>query len=169
MIATKKAQENFLRTVLHNEGNSWAEFFKYVKRRKGGKENVTGLKDSTGMLITEPIDKANVLNSFYASVFSCKRVNQQIPPTESGEPFSMCIKTLRKRLASLGNKKSVGPDGIPGAILKLGGEAMIPYLARLMDIALNNNAIPNDWKKAIVIPFTEEETERQLVTTDRLA
>jgi len=47
----------------------------------------------------------------------------------------------------------VGPDGIPGEILKLGGEAMILYLARLLDIRMNNNAIPCDWKKAIVVPI----------------
>jgi len=28
--------------------------------------------------------------------------------------------------------------GIPGAILKMGGEAMIPYLARLLDLTINN-------------------------------
>jgi hypothetical protein len=32
-------------------------------------------------------------------------------------------------------------------ILKLGGEAMIPYLARLLDIAINNATIPSDWKR----------------------
>ena len=31
---------------------------------------------------------------------------------------------------------SVGPDGIPGAILKMGGETMIPYMARLLGIRL---------------------------------
>jgi hypothetical protein len=29
----------------------------------------------------------------------------------------------------VGRKKTVGPDDIPGDILKIGGEAMIPYLA----------------------------------------
>jgi hypothetical protein len=28
---------------------------------------------------------------------------------------------------------------------------MIPYLARLLDITINNNAIPGDWKKGIVV------------------
>jgi len=50
----------------------------------------------------------------------------------------------------IGRNKSVGPDGIPGAILKMGGEAMIPYLARLLDITINNGTIPRDWKKAVV-------------------
>jgi len=30
---------------------------------------------------------------------------------------------------------------------------MIPYLARLLDITMNNNAIPGDWKKAVVVPI----------------
>jgi hypothetical protein len=30
---------------------------------------------------------------------------------------------------------------------------MIPYLARLLEITMNKNAIPGDWKKAIVVPI----------------
>jgi hypothetical protein len=30
---------------------------------------------------------------------------------------------------------------------------MIPYLSRLLDITMNNNSIPSDWKKAIVVPI----------------
>ena len=40
-----------------------------------------------------------------------------------------------------------------GKNLKLGGDVMIQYNARLLDIAMNNNAITGDWKKAIVIPI----------------
>jgi hypothetical protein len=42
---------------------------------------------------------------------------------------------------------------IPGEILKLGGEAMIPCLVRLLQITLNNATIQSDWKKAIVVPI----------------
>jgi hypothetical protein len=47
----------------------------------------------------------------------------------------------------IGKNKSIGPDSISGEILKLGGEAMIPHLARLLDIKINNATIPSDWKK----------------------
>jgi hypothetical protein len=50
----------------------------------------------------------------------------------------------------------VGPDRIPGAILKMGGEAKIPYLARLRDITINNGTIPRDWKKTQLFLFTKE-------------
>jgi len=49
---------------------------------------------------------------------------------------------IRKRLSTIGRKKFFRPVGFPGEILMLGGEAMIPYLAKLLDITMNNNAIP---------------------------
>jgi len=51
-----------------------------------------------------------------------------------------------------GRNKSVGPDRVSGEILKLGGEAMIPYLARLLHITMNNCTLPGYWKTATVIP-----------------
>ena len=30
---------------------------------------------------------------------------------------------------------------------------MTPYLARLLDVTINNGTIPRDWKKAIVVPI----------------
>ena len=30
---------------------------------------------------------------------------------------------------------------------------MIPYLARLLDITMNNGTLPGDWKRATVIPI----------------
>jgi len=52
----------------------------------------------------------------------------------------------------IGRNKSLGPDGIPGAILKVGGEAMIRTW-RDLDITINNGTIPRDGKKAIVVPI----------------
>jgi hypothetical protein len=35
----------------------------------------------------------------------------------------------------------------------MGGKAMIPFLAWLLDILINNGIIPRDWNKAIVVPI----------------
>jgi len=64
----------------------------------------------------------------------------------------LTLKPLRK-IAAIGKNKSVGPDCVSGEILKLCGEAIIPYLARLLDIIMNNGALPGDWKKATVFPI----------------
>ena len=67
------------------------------------------------------------------------------------KPLLLTLKIIRKILAKIGINKSVGPDGVPGEILRLRGEAMIPFLARLLEISLNNATVPSDWKKATVV------------------
>ena len=37
---------------------------------------------------------------------------------------------------------------------------MIAYLARLLDITMNNNAIPGDWGKAVVFRIYKGENDR---------
>jgi len=76
-----------------------------------------------------------------------------------GEPFTINMKMIRKRLAAIGRNKSIGSDGVPGEILNLGGEAMVPCLARLLYLTINV-AIPSGWKRATAVPITKGEIER---------
>ena len=72
---------------------------------------------------------------------------------KTDDPFTTDIKAIRRRIKTIRKNKSVGPDRISGEILKLGGEAMIPYLVRLLDITMNKGTLLGDWKKATVIPI----------------
>jgi len=140
-----------LPSVLRNEDNCWSEFYKYVKRRKGNRENIPSNKDHNGTIITDTTEKCNILNSYYASVFCCDRNISEIKVANPGETI-INTNVIRKRLKKIWKNKSEGPDGIPGQILKLGGVAMAPYLARLLEISLNNASIPSNWKRATVLP-----------------
>ena len=53
----------FLHSVLQNEDRCWTEFCKYIKRRKGNRENIPAIKDHNGKLIKDPLEKAKFLNS----------------------------------------------------------------------------------------------------------
>jgi len=68
LAAKKEAHEAFLKSLLSREGKCWSEFYKYVKRRKGNRENIPAIKDSYGWIITDSIDKANSFNSYYSSL-----------------------------------------------------------------------------------------------------
>ena len=114
-------------SVQRNEGNYCSEFYKYVKGRKGNREITTAIKDHNVTIIT-----ANVLNSYYASLFCCDHGNKISQP---GENFIINTKVIRKRLAKLWRNKSVGPDEVPGEILKLDGVAMTPFLPKLLEIS----------------------------------
>jgi len=152
LTAKRNAQATFLSLVFQNEGKFWSDFYRFVNRRKGNRKNISTIKDFNGGLITDPVDKANNLNNYYASVFSCERDIPYINSTHSDKPFTVTISIIRKRLAMIGRNKSVGPNGTPGTILKMGGKVIMPYLARLLDITINDGTIPRDWKKATVVP-----------------
>ena len=148
LAAKKSAQEAFLKSTLSKEGKCWSDFYKYVKRRKGNKENIPAIKDCNGRIITDAIEKANTFKSYYSTVFSGEGNILHRQGENTGDPFTTDIKTIRRRIKAIGKNKSVGPDRVSGEILKLGGEAMIPYLARLLDITMNNGTLPGDWKRA---------------------
>jgi len=104
-------------------------------------------KDNNSNLVTDRIEKAKSLNSYYGPLFFCERNNPKIQSWQSGKPFTFGINIISKRLSAIGRKKSDGPVGIPGEILKLIGEAMIPFFARLLDITTKNNVVPLDLKR----------------------
>jgi len=78
-----------LNSVLQNEVISWPEFYRFVNRRKENRENIPAIKDYNGRLITDPIDKENNLNNYYASVFSCERNIPDINSNHSDKPFTI--------------------------------------------------------------------------------
>jgi hypothetical protein len=113
----------------------------YVKRRKGIRENIPTIRDCSRGLVTDPVEKANNLNNYYASVFSYEREIPEIKTSHLYEAFTIKFSIIRKRLAMIGTNNPVGPDDIPGDIQKMGGEAMILYLGRLLDVLINNGTI----------------------------
>jgi len=63
LAAKKSAQEAFLKSILSKEGKCWSDFYKYVKRRKGNRENIPAIKDCNGRFITDAIQKPIRLTS----------------------------------------------------------------------------------------------------------
>jgi hypothetical protein len=123
------------------------------------------IKNHNGTIITDCTEKANILNSYYKSVFCCDHNILKIQLANSGETFITNNKVITKRFSIIWRNNSVGPDGVPGEILKLGGEAMTPYLARLLK-SLKNATIPSDWKKATGVPIDKGDDRLRSQTTD---
>ena len=113
LIAKSNAQGIFLSSLLQNECKSRSEFYRFVNRHKGNGENIPTIKDCNGGFITDPADKANNLNNYYASVFSCEWDILDINSTHSDKSFTTKISIIRKQLTKIERNTSVGPDGIP--------------------------------------------------------
>jgi hypothetical protein len=81
LILAEKCTLDIFKVCTKNEGKCWTEFYKYVKRRKGNRENISAIKDGSGRLITDSIEKGNFLNFCYSLVFSCERSVPQMQLT----------------------------------------------------------------------------------------
>jgi len=71
-------------------------------------------------------EKANLFKFYYSTVFSSEGNILHIQGENTGEPFTIDIKIIR-RTGAIGKNKSAGPDCVSEEILKLGGEALRNY------------------------------------------
>ena len=155
-----------MKSVLSQECECWSDFYKIRKRRKGRRENIPAIKDSNGRIITDAIGNANMFNCYYSTVFSSEGNILHIQRENKGDQFTTDIKIIRRMIKAMGKSKSVGPDWKCGEILKLRREAMIPYLARLLDTKISNGTLPGEWKRTTVIPI-HKGSDLSLVTNYR--
>ena len=111
-----------------------------------------------GSLAINDREKCNVLNDYFASVFtidngvlpvfhpevSCVQAYQQVEFTHSK------VLCALKRLPS---KYSRTPDGFPAGFLKSVASAIAFPLSRLFTMSMDCGCIPQGWKQAIVCPI----------------
>src|SRR5438093_11446429 len=138
---------------------SQKKFWSYVKyKTKGQHCSVPTLKTPTGELAPEPVDKANILNRHFQSVFTDKiAANAPDIPNRTEQMFSLKNIKLHKPgiinlIKNLNKHKSPGPDKISPRFLKLVPEEISEYLLLLYDKCFELKIIPSQWKTAHVTP-----------------
>ncbi|CAM4502766.1 unnamed protein product [Lepidochelys kempii] len=132
-------------------------FFRYVGNKKKAKECVGPLLNEGGNLVTEDVEKANVLNAFFASVFTNKVSSQTAALGitkwgRDGQP-SVEIEVVRDYLEKLDVHKSMGPDKLHPRVLKELAAVIAEPLAIIFENSWRTGEVPDDWKKANVVPI----------------
>ncbi|CAM4681894.1 unnamed protein product [Lepidochelys kempii] len=132
-------------------------FFRYVSNKKEVKESVGPLLNEGGNLVTEDVEKANVLNAFFASVFTNK-VSFQTAALGStawggGDQISVEKEVVRDYLEKLDVHKSMGPDALHPRVLKKLADVIAEPFAIIFENSWRSGEVPDDWKKANVVPI----------------
>ncbi|CAM4530468.1 unnamed protein product [Lepidochelys kempii] len=132
-------------------------FFRYVGNKKKAKESVGPLMNEGGNLVTEDVEKANVLNAFFASVFTNKVSSQTAALGITtwgidGQP-SVEKEVVRDYLEKLDVHKSMGPDELHPRVLKELAAVIAEPLAIIFENSWRTREVPDDWKKANVVPI----------------
>ena len=120
--ATKHALKDYESKIAKEAKTNSSGFFKYIRSKTSTRSGIGDLVSEGNTAVTDE-DKAEVLNKFFASVFT-REDNVSLPKFEDRE-YKSPLKSMHfteeavlKKLDKLNPSKSPGPDGIHPMLLK---------------------------------------------------
>ena len=150
----KKAKKNFEHKLSSECKLNPKAFWKYVKSKTITRDTIGNLTYN-GVTADTDISKANLLNSFFAQVFTREDMTT-LPVIEEtqGIYFTNAIQVttnaVLNKLNLLNANKSAGPDGLHPRVLKELAVSIANPICFLMNKCFAEGKIPISWKTANV-------------------
>ena len=161
--AIKTAKREYEKKIAKHSKHNPRQFWNFVNDKLKVNSNISPLDKKDGSKATSDEDKANVLNEYFASVFTKENLNN-IPDYT---PHSVNICDIRvtptavqKKLSKLDPSKAQGPDKIPSRILKELSNELAQPISFLFNATLETGQLPEDWKKAEVIAIYKKKGKK---------
>ena len=110
-------------------------------------------------IITDEIEKANLLNNYFREQTLINDSNVEIPlinyynVASNLDSITFTPEDLRSVLQALPLGKAAGPDGIGNRILKELADQLAHPLCSLLNQSFRDGRVPNCWKEAYVSPI----------------
>ncbi|GAB0207699.1 mitochondrial enolase superfamily member 1 [Grus japonensis] len=155
--ATRKAKAHLELNLARDVKDNKKGFFKYISSKRKTRENVGPLLNEVGALVTEDTEKAELLNAFFASVFTAKASPQETQTLEvrekvwRKEDFPLVEEDrVREHLGKLNIHKSMGSDGMHPRVLREMADVIAKQLLIIFERSWRTGEVPEDGRKANV-------------------
>ena len=135
------------------------EFFAHINSRKPIKNNIGPLKDKDGRIISSDLEMSNVLNDYFASVFTRENtldIPEMVIRYEGDAPLENIDFTLQdviNKIRKLNKSKSPGPDGFLPRVVKEVEEEVAPHIYKILKCSVELSKAAEDWKLGNIAPI----------------
>jgi hypothetical protein len=129
-------------------------FYQYVNSRRVVKSRLGPLENSDGKLVDDDVGMADVLNKYFASVFTHEdtvnmpEVEEMISEEDCLKEVDITCEMVGGVLRTVKENKSAGPDGIHSTYIVKVSESVINPLTIIFRKSFETGEVPMDWKKA---------------------
>ena len=131
-------------------------FWKHVHNNLGHKPHIVAVESAGGSLTGSDADTANVLSSYFASVFTSEENSCYSPlPNRSQcilENVNFSEIGILSLLRSLPSYCSAGPDGLPNELFSKASDVLCKVLKRFFRYLFDEGTLPKDWCLAHITP-----------------
>ena len=153
----KQIYNDYISNMLEEDSTTNPKtFWSFIKSKTSETTGDSPLRKE-GILHSDPVNKANILNDHFVSVFTQEDM-YNIPDKGDSEYPDLPEITIhpdgtRKLLYNIDHHKATGPDNIPGQLLKEFAQEVTPILRLIFSASLHQRRIPDEWKEATVTPL----------------
>jgi len=157
--AMRKAKIHLELNLARDVKNNKKGFLNYISSKGKTGDNVGPLLNKVGALVTEDTEKAELLNDFFASLFTTKASPQESQALQVREKAwqkddSPLVEEdcVRDHLSKLDSHKSMGPNGMHPRVLRELADVIAEPLSIISERSWRTGEVPEDWRKASVTP-----------------
>ena len=154
----RKRKNGWERKILENRKSNPKLFYAQINRTRKTRDKIAPLKSENGPVI-EPKKKAEVLNKYYAQVFTRSDVEPPAPRrcvTERIETIGITKEKVETVISLLKEDSAPGPDEIPPRLIRELKDELTEPLTTLFKASMETRKIPDEWREASVTPIYKQ-------------
>ncbi len=124
-----------------------------------GINNITGFKGNKPATVNIAASLPDELNTFYARFEADNTAHTESAHTAAAEevsPLTLSVADVTRSFKRLNIRKAVGPDGIPGRVLKACAFQLAGVFTDIFNLSLSLSVVPACFKKIHHCAHTEE-------------